>query len=250
MQNIDLLQEEKREEEGALSSPPLQHVALIMDGNRRWARRRGLPTMAGHVEGVSALMRTLQAAQKLNIGALTVYAFSTENWQRSYQEVRGLLQLIGDSLMRFQEQMIEEGVRLYTIGDLSRFPDGLVRQLEETCAATAAGEKIAFILALNYGGRDDLCRAAARFAQEVAEGKARPSELTESLLARYLDTSHWPDPELVIRTSGELRLSNFLLWQASYSEIVSLDCLWPDFGEEELREAIACYYRRQRRWGG
>lgn len=220
-----------------------KHTAIIMDGNRRWAERRGLHPAVGHIEGVKALFRTVTAAGELGIEVLTVYSFSTENWKRTQEEVSALLKLIYTTLEEYTESMIEQGVRLCTIGDLSRFPKSVVSELEKACTATANGKTIDLVLALNYGGRDDIRRAAIRAAKETK------GELTEEEFARFLDTSAWPDPELLIRTSGEMRLSNFLLWQASYSEIVVSETLWPDFGKAELFKAITQYQTRESRIG-
>lgn len=225
------------------------HVAIIMDGNRRWAAQRGLPPAAGHAEGVNALYRTVQAAADLGVKQLTVFGFSTENWFRSPEEVEALVSLVGDSAVRFRESMRSQGVRMRTIGDLSRFPPAVRTALEETCAATADCEGIELVLAVSYGGRNDIVRAAKKIAAEVAAGKISAEDLSEENFTRYLDTGSLADPDLLVRTSGESRLSNFLIWQVSYSEFVVHDILWPDFGQEALLEVIEEYQKRERRHG-
>ena len=225
------------------------HLAIIMDGNRRWAAERGLPPAAGHAEGVNALYRTVQAAADLGIKQLTVFGFSTENWFRSPEEVEALVSLVGDSAVRFRQAMLEQGVRMRTIGDLSRFPPKVREALEVTCAATTECERIELSLAVSYGGRNDIVRAAQKFAADVRAGRMSPEALTEESFTDYLDTAGLTDPDLLVRTSGESRLSNFLIWQVSYSEFVVHDLLWPDFGREALLEVIGEYQTRERRHG-
>lgn len=226
-----------------------RHVAVLMDGNRRWAKRRGLPMEAGHAAGVVALWRTVGAAIDLGIKTLTVFGFSTENWQRSEKEVEVLIERIAFALSRYTNDMVRQGVSFHTIGDLSPFPETVRQRLAATVEATAHGSQIDLVVALNYGGRNELCRAFRAIQNDIRAATVLPEAIDEALIAQYLDTAQWHDPELVIRTSGEYRLSNFLLWQMSYSEIVVSDVFWPDFGAEELYYAIRNYQNRHRRLG-
>lgn len=226
------------------------HVAIIMDGNRRWASQRELPYMAGHWKGADTLTRIVKAASELGVKVLTVYSFSTENWNRLPEEVEALLELFQARLRSQKQSMVQDGVRLGTIGDIERFPESLKTVLDEVKAATASGNKIDLVLALNYGGRDDIRRATRAIAEDCLSGKLSPNDLSEQIISRYLDTAKWGDPSLLIRTSGELRISNFLLWQISYSEVYVTDVLWPDFNEKNLLKAIMEYQHRQRRYGG
>jgi len=227
-----------------------KHIAVIMDGNRRWARQRKLPPMMGHWEGAEVLTDIVRAASELGVRTVTVYSFSTENWLRSTEEVQALMQLFEVYLIRKKELMIREGIRLETIGDLSRFPPHIQEAFESAKKATEQGGKINLVLALNYGARDEIRRAIGKILEINRKEPIPPSELTEELIARHLDTSRWGDPELMIRTSGEMRVSNFLLWQISYSEIYVTDKLWPDFSPKDLLEAVAAFQRRGRRLGG
>ena len=229
--------------------PVPRHIAIIMDGNGRWAKQRGLPRTAGHKAGAESFRRIANYCRDIGVEYLTVYAFSTENWKRSEEEVSGIMKLLGAYLKEALQDMEKNRVRFRFFGDLSR----LSPQLQKLCneAQTRSGQyDVQVNFCLNYGGRDELVRAAKSFAQEVAEGKRKPEELTEELLASYLYSADVPDPELIIRPSGELRTSNFLLWQSAYSEYVFLNVLWPDFGPADLDEAIAQYHRRNRRFGG
>ncbi len=227
-----------------------RHIAIIMDGNGRWAKQRGLPRTAGHKAGAETLRRVANYGRSLGIEYLTVYAFSTENWKRSEEEVGGIMRLLGSYLREVLGSLEKEQVRYCFFGDLSRLsPElrALCRETEER-SAKFHGAQVNFCL--NYGGRDEIVRAAKAFAQEVAEGKRAPGELTEELFDSFLDSAGVPDPELVIRPSGEMRLSNFLPWQSVYSEFVYMNVLWPDFSPRHLDEAIEEYYRRNRRFGG
>ena len=229
--------------------PVPRHIAIIMDGNGRWAKQRGLPRTAGHKAGAESFRRIANYCRDIGVEYLTVYAFSTENWKRSEEEVSGIMKLLGAYLKEALQDMEKNRVRFRFFGDLSR----LSPQLQKLCneAQTRSGQyDVQVNFCLNYGGRDELVRAAKSFAQEVAEGKRKPEELTEELLASYLYSADVPDPELIIRPSGEMRTSNFLLWQSAYSEYVFLNVLWPDFGPADLDEAIAQYHRRNRRFGG
>ncbi|MBI3236949.1 MAG: di-trans,poly-cis-decaprenylcistransferase [Chlamydiales bacterium] len=226
------------------------HVAIIMDGNRRWAVLRGLPPMMGHWKGAETLTDIVRAASDLGIKVLTVFAFSTENWGRSKKEVEALLFLFHRYLIKQKKMMIKEGVRLGSIGDMQKFPPSLIKTLESTKEATSMGDKIELILALNYGGRDDIRRAVVSMVEDHKKNKLSLNEITEEKISRYLDTSEWPDPDILIRTSGEKRQSNFLLWQLCYSEFYHTDVLWPDFGPLDLLLAVQEYQKREKRLGG
>ena len=229
--------------------PPPQHIAIIMDGNGRWAKQRGLPRTAGHAAGAEAFRRTANYCRELGVKYLTVYAFSTENWKRSEDEVAGIMRLLGNYLQEALRDMEKNRVRFCFFGDLSR----LSPQLQKLCSDVqnrSADYDVQVNFCLNYGGRDEIVKAAQAFAKDVAAGKHAPEELTEALLSDYLYSAGVPDPELIIRPSGELRTSNFLLWQSAYSEYVFLNVLWPDFKPEDLDEAIAQYHLRNRRFGG
>jgi undecaprenyl diphosphate synthase len=232
----------------ALKNMP-KHVAIIMDGNRRWAKQRFLPVAEGHRRGAEVLTKIIEIASNLGVRVLTVYAFSTENWSRSDLEVKILLDLLKFYLKRECKSMVRNGIRLESIGDLSPFPEDVKKTLSQTKEATMHGEKIRLVLALNYGGRDDLKRAMIGIAQDYREGKVLKEDLTESLIASRLDTAPFGDPDLLIRSSGEKRMSNFLLWQISYTEIFLTDVLWPDFEEKNFIEAVEEYQKRDRRLG-
>lgn len=227
-----------------------KHVAVIMDGNRRWAKKNGLPAMMGHWEGAKTIIDIVTAAIKWDIKVLTVYAFSTENWQRSEQEVDSLMYLCKIYLRRFCCKMLKEQVRLRTIGDLTKIPKDVYQTICDVKEATANCSRIDLVLAINYGGRDDIKRALVHIVEDIQKGRLSRSEITEQLITQYLDTAYWPDPDLLIRTSGEKRQSNFLLWQLSYSEFYHTEVLWPDFSEKELIKALYQFQQRQRRFGG
>lgn len=226
-----------------------EHIAITMDGNRRWAKKRGLPAIIGHAQGSVALQNIVESAAKFGVKTLTTYAFSTENWFREKGEVAALLKLFKKNLIDLRAKMVEQDVRFETIGNLSRFPEDLFDEIQKTKELTKGGKKIELVLALNYGGRDEICRAAKALIDEHSRGAIKDLNLTESLFASYLDTSKWKDPELFIRTGGENRLSNFLLWQLSYAEVYITKVLWPDFDEKELHRAIEDYQSRDRRCG-
>ncbi len=229
--------------------PIPEHIAIIMDGNRRWAKKEGLPAMAGHWKGAETLQSIVSAAAEVGVKILTVYAFSTENWNRPRVEIKTLLHLFKTFLLRQKMGMVEEGVRMSVIGDLSRFPKDLQKIVSEVTEATKEGKKLELVIALNYGGRDEIKRAVQAIAADCASGKISAEEISETLIARYLDTANWKDPDLLIRTSGESRISNFLLWQISYSEVVVSDVLWPNFCEKDLLRAILEYQNRDLRLG-
>lgn len=230
--------------------PVPRHIACIMDGNRRWAKRSGKFAIQGHLAGVTALSETVRAAAHLGVEALTVYGFSTENWRRARTEVGSLLRLIATCLDYYANQMAKWGVRFKAIGNREGLPAWLVSRLERVEERTANGKLITLVVAVNYGGRDDILRASARLAEDIACGKLDRRELSETVFSRYLDTADIGDPDLLVRTSGESRLSNFLLWQLSYAEIYFTETLWPDFGSKELLRAVQEYQARQRRLGG
>jgi undecaprenyl diphosphate synthase len=225
------------------------HVGIIMDGNRRWAEARGLPRALGHKAGAEAVRRTIEAAGKAGIRWLTLFAFSSENWQRPAEEVRDLTGLLRLYLKSEVQALAREGVRLRVIGDRARFGEDTARAIAEAEALTAEGTRLNLIVALSYGARAEIAAAARAIAEEVAAGRLDPSEVDEAALAARLTTAGIPDPDLIIRTSGEQRLSNFLLWQAAYAEFVFQEVLWPDFTAVHLQQAIGEYGRRERRYG-
>lgn len=227
-----------------------RHIAIIMDGNGRWAKSRGLPRTAGHAAGAETFRRIANYCRTLGVEYLTVYAFSTENWKRSEEEIAGIMRLLKNYLLEAMRDMEKNHVRFKFFGDLTRLSPQLrelCRQAEQT---SSAYHDVQVNFCLNYGGRDEIVQAARRFAREVAQGNRSPEELDEALFEGYLYSADVPDPELVIRPSGEMRISNFLLWQSAYSEFVYMNVLWPDFKEKDLDEAIAEYSRRNRRFGG
>lgn len=226
------------------------HVAIIMDGNGRWAKARGLPRLAGHRAGVEALRRTVRAAPGLGIAYLTVYAFSSENWSRPQSEVSDLMGLLKIFIRRDLAELHQNGVKVVVIGDRAALQPEIRSLLEEAEALTARNDSLTLAIAFNYGGRDEIARAARKLALSVARGEIDPEDITPAAFSSALDTAGIPDPELVIRTSGELRLSNFLLWQAAYSELAFLPCYWPDFSADHLAEAVREFGRRERRFGG
>ncbi|MBQ8834814.1 MAG: isoprenyl transferase [Oscillospiraceae bacterium] len=228
---------------------PPEHIAIIMDGNGRWAKQRGLPRTAGHSAGAETLRRIAKHCNTLGVKYLTVYAFSTENWKRSQEEVSGIMKLLRRYLEESLRDMEKNQVRIRFFGDLTR----LSPELQQLCRETEARSqdyKVQMNFCINYGGRDEMVHAARAFAADVAAGMRKPEELTEDLLATYLYSADVPDPELIIRPSGEQRTSNFLLWQSAYSEYVFMNVLWPDFSPEDLDRAIEEYHRRNRRFGG
>ena len=229
-------------------APPC-HIAIIMDGNGRWAKKRGLPRTAGHAAGGEAFRRIANYCRTLGVKYLTVYAFSTENWKRSEEEVSGIMRLLGKYLREALSDMEKNRVRFKFFGDLSRLSPEL-RKLCEDAESRSQDYDVQVNFCLNYGGRDEIVKASAAFAKDVQAGRYQPEDLTEELLSQYLYSKDVPDPELIIRPSGEQRTSNFLLWQSAYSEYVFMDVLWPDFGPDDLDKAIAEFHRRNRRFGG
>ena len=228
----------------------LQHVAIIMDGNGRWANARGLPRSMGHRRGVEAVREAVRAAGELGIQYLTLFAFSSENWRRPEAEVEELMGLLKHFIRRDLAELHKEGVRVRVIGERENLTSDIRALLEEAENLTRDNQRQTLIVAFNYGGRDEVARAMRRIAAKHAAGEVALADLTAEYLDSHLDTAGIPDPDLIIRTSGELRLSNFLLWQAAYSEFVFLPCLWPDFDRKAFEEAIAEYFSRDRRYGG
>lgn len=228
----------------------LRHLAIIMDGNGRWAKARRLPRIAGHRAGVEAVRRVVEAAPGLGIEVLTLYAFSSENWKRPADEVSDLMGLLRHYIRSEIKDLHRNGVRLDFIGNYKALKPDLVAMLEDARAQTAANDKLVLIMALNYGGQDELVRAARALAIEAAAGRLDPDSITLELLGDHLDTARLPPPDLVLRTSGEMRLSNFLLWQSAYAEFVCTETLWPDFDAAALAGAAAEFATRERRFGG
>jgi undecaprenyl diphosphate synthase len=227
-----------------------QHVAIIMDGNGRWASSRGLPRTAGHKAGLDALRRTVRAAADLGIKYLTIYSFSSENWSRPVSEVTFLFDLLRRFIRQDVAELHASGVRIKIIGERDRLDADLVALLADTEKLTAENTKMTLVVAFNYGSRQEMAMAARAIAEAVRQGRVKPEDITPNLLTANLYTSDIPDPDLLIRTSGENRLSNFLLWQCAYTEFVFVDDLWPDFSKDVLQGAIAEYLTRDRRFGG
>jgi len=222
---------------------------MIMDGNGRWAKKRSLNRIRGHREGAESVRDIVRACREMGIEVLTLYAFSTENWQRPQQEISVLMSLLKDFLRSELSEMMESGIRLKAIGQVERFPGDVVKVLLEVVDRTRENSGMILNLALSYGGRDEIVRAAGRIAAEVRVGRLQPEEITEEVFSNYLYTQGLPDPDLLIRTSGEVRISNFLLWQIAYTEIYVTNTLWPDFRREELIQILHDYQKRERRFG-
>ncbi len=233
---------------GPAPAPP-RHVAIIMDGNGRWAKARGLPRVAGHRRGAEAVRRTVEGAVDLGISYLTLYGFSSENWKRPPAEIDDLKSLLRIYLRKEIGYLDRNGVRLRIIGDQSRFGDDIVRLIEDSERLTERNSRLTLTVALGYGGRAEIVQAARRALEAVAAGRLDAGDIDERSFARFLLTDGLPDPDLVIRTSGEKRVSNFLLWQSAYAELVFLDRLWPEFTKDDLEGAIAEFHRRDRRYG-
>jgi undecaprenyl diphosphate synthase len=227
-----------------------RHVAIIMDGNGRWAAARGLPRSEGHRRGVEALRRTVRAAGELGVGILTIFSFSSENWSRPPAEVRDLMALLRRFIRNDLAELHGNNVRVRVIGERAGLAADILRLLEEAEELTRQNDGLMLVVAFNYGARQEIARAARRLAHEVRDGRLDPEAVTAESLARFLDAPDLPDPDLIIRTSGEQRLSNFLLWQAAYSELVFVPIHWPDFDRAVLEQALAEYRRRERRFGG
>ena len=233
----------------SIAKPIPQHIAIIMDGNGRWAKQRGKERTEGHIAGVETIRTTLRAAMRHGVRYVTFYAFSTENWGRPEAEVNALMELLCKSVISETPDLKKQGVQVRTIGDRSRFSEKVQFYLNQIEHETAEGDRLTMVLALNYSSRDELRRAVQRMAHKVAAGELKADEIDEQLISQSLDTAFMPDPDLVIRTSGEQRLSNFLMWQASYAEFYFPEVLWPDFTEEEFARALEVYASRDRRYG-
>ena len=228
---------------------PLRHVAIIMDGNGRWASREGVTRLKGHQQGVEAARGAVEMAKELGLTHLTLYSFSTENWSRPDWEVQHLLNLLRQFFAKDLKKLADQGIRVKIIGDRDTLPDDIRGHVEEAEARTADNPGYTLQIAFNYGGRDELVRAVTKIASRAAAGQLDPADIDEAVLSNALDTGGAPDPDLIIRTSGEQRISNFLLWQAAYAEFVFLDCFWPDFTREEFLGAVEQYQARTRRFG-
>ena len=227
-----------------------QQIAIILDGNGRWAKAKGMPRNYGHTAGAKNVETVCQAAHDLGVKYVTMYAFSTENWNRPEGEVEALMKLLESYLKNCIKTADKNNMRVRVIGDTTRLSERFQERIRELEAASAKNDGLNLQIAINYGSRDEMTRAMRRMSEDVAAGKRKPEEITESVFEEYLDTAGIPDPDLLIRTSGELRLSNFLLWQLAYSEFYFTDVPWPDFHKEELERAIEAYNKRDRRFGG
>ncbi|MBO4686721.1 MAG: isoprenyl transferase [Lachnospiraceae bacterium] len=240
---------DKKTEETS-NKPVPRHVAIIMDGNGRWAKKRLLPRNAGHVQGSRVAEQICEDAFNLGIEYLTIYAFSTENWARPKDEVDALMKLLRKYMKDSIQRSSKNNMRVHVIGDISALDEDLIESIKKLEEVSASNTGLKFQVAINYGGRDEIVRAARAFAEDVAAGKRKPEELSEALFYSYFDTAGIPYPDLMIRTSGELRTSNFLPWQLAYTEFYFTDVLWPDFNKKELQKAIDYYGSRDRRFGG
>ncbi len=227
-----------------------RHVAIIMDGNGRWARRRGLPRQAGHSAGAKVVRSIVTEAARLGIEVLTLYSFSIENWRRPREEINALMHLYADYLSRERPTLMENNVRLKHLGRRDGLPESVLKELDASLEVTRNNTGMWLCLALNYSGRVELIDAVRTIAEDVAGGKITPEQIDENIISASLDTAGLPDPDLLIRTAGEMRISNFLLWQVSYAEFYVIDTLWPDVTEEDFRRAIRAYAGRHRRFGG
>ena len=226
-----------------------KHVAVIMDGNGRWATMRGRPRLFGHHAGAKRVKEIVRACPDVGVKYLTIFAFSTENWKRTQTEVSGLMKLFRRYILREANDLLAEGVRVRFIGDRARLDTKLVKMMDQLELLTSANSKVHLTIALNYGGRDEVYRATKRLAQDVADGKLAPDAIDEETLPKYLDTHVLPDPDLVIRTSGEARVSGFLLWQSAYAEYEFIDTLWPDFTPDIFEHVLTNFGKRERRFG-
>lgn len=226
-----------------------EHVAIIMDGNRRWAKFQAFQFTEGHRQGADNLLEILKASMELGVRIVTLYAFSTENWKRSKEEVAALLWLLEIYIRKQIPEMVQLGIRFNAIGDLSKFPESVLEAINDAKAATKKCEEMEVVFALNYGARDEMVRAVKSLAQNIEKGVISSEDISEGLISRYLDTAPFPDPDLLIRTGGEFRVSNFLLWQLSYTELYVTSDFWPDFTPSKLLEALLNYQTREKRRG-
>ena len=240
----------QHQQSASWDKPVPKHIAIIMDGNGRWAQSRGLPRAAGHRKGVEAVRRTVRAAIELGVPYLTLFSFSSENWARPASEIDDLMGLVRGYVRRDLTDLHEHGVRLRMIGEREGIEPDLLAMIDEGVTLTQNNTALNLIIAFNYGSRAEIAKAARTLAQQAVEGRIAPAEVTPERISEALDTQGLPDPDLLIRTSGELRLSNFLLWQSAYTEFVFLEAYWPDFGRELLEQAIAEFRNRNRRFGG
>ncbi len=227
-----------------------EHVAVIMDGNGRWASAKGVPKFAGHKAGMEALKKTVRKSGELGLKYLTVYAFSTENWKRSEEEIGGIFKILIYYMQREIQEIHARNVKVNILGDYSVIPENAVAAVDKAIELTKNNTGLNFNIALNYGGRDDIRRGVVKLAEQIEKGELKSGDITEELISKSLYTADVPDPDLIIRTSGELRLSNFLLWQSAYSEFYFTDQLWPDFDEESLVKALESFEKRKRNYGG
>ena len=226
-----------------------QHVAIIMDGNGRWAEQRGQPRLVGHHAGAKRIREIVEACPAVGVKYLTIFAFSTENWKRTQSEVSGLMRLFKRYIRRESQNLVDDGVRVRFIGDRINLNEQLVRTMDELELVTAHNKKVNLTIALNYGGRDEVTRAVQRLAREIEQQRLTAKEVSAKVLAGFLDTHFLPDPDLVIRTSGEARISNFLLWQSAYAEYEFIETLWPDFNSQEFSQLVLKFHTRERRYG-
>lgn len=226
-----------------------QHIAVIMDGNGRWAKKHGMPRLFGHQSAVQSVREVIEGCAELGVGYLTLYAFSTENWNRPSDEVKGLMTLLSQTIKKETETLRKNNIRLNVIGDIDRMPQDVRDEMLAAMETVGKGERMELNIALSYSGRWDITNAARHMAQAAKDGSLDPNSITEELVSSYLSTAGRPDPELLIRTSGELRISNFLMWQLAYSELYFTDKYWPDFRKDDLYQAILDYQRRERRFG-
>lgn len=225
------------------------HIAVIMDGNGRWARKRGLPRTVGHRQGVKAVKKVVRIAGEIDVKYLTLYTFSTENWKRPKQEITAIMKLLEETTRNQLAELLENNVRLIATGDIEKLPDKRREVLQDAIRQTTGNTGLVLNLALNYSGRTEIIEAVRGIARDVAGGRVDPDSIDDVLFVRYLQTNGLPDPDLLIRTSGEMRISNFLLWQTSYTELYITDVLWPDFGEADFLQAILDFQKRERRFG-
>jgi undecaprenyl diphosphate synthase len=226
-----------------------QHVAIIMDGNGRWAEQRGQPRLVGHHAGAKRIREIVEACPAVGVKYLTIFAFSTENWKRTQSEVSGLMRLFKRYIRRESQNLVDDGVRVRFIGDRIKLNEQLVRTMDELELVTAHNKRVNLTIALNYGGRDEVTRAVQRLAREIEQQRLTAKEVSAKVLAGFLDTHFLPDPDLVIRTSGEARISNFLLWQSAYAEYEFIETLWPDFNSQEFSQLVLKFRTRERRYG-
>ena len=225
------------------------HIAIIMDGNGRWAKKRLLNRIKGHEKGSESVRTIVRACREIGIGILTLYAFSTENWQRPQTEISALMTLLKKFLISERKEMLDNNIRLNTIGQTERLPEDVQQELQNSMMLTQKNEGMILNLALSYGGRDEIVKAVKEIAIEIIDGRVDPDSITPDLISKHLYTGEMPDPDLLIRTSGEMRISNFLLWQLAYTEICITDTLWPDFGKDEFIQILINYQQRERRFG-